>query len=193
MKGQIFDITRLYLDGKNGKRTGQGICIISCCEVIAMEMKPWKIYTFWIGLSEAAGILSGLLSRMGMMLYQETVIQPPLAPPGFLFPIVWTVLYALMGFGIARVRLKGEGETKRQSTRLFLAQLAVNFLWSIIFFNFQAWGFALMWLLLLWVLIALMMLSFWETDKLAGLLQIPYLIWVTFAGYLNLMVLLLNW
>lgn len=158
-----------------------------------MEMKPWKIYTFWIVLSEAVGILSGLLSRAGMQLYRETVIQPSLAPPGFLFPIVWSVLYALMGIGIARVRLKGEGETRQQSTRLFLAQLAVNFLWSIIFFNFQAWGFALMWLLLLWVLVALMMLTFWETDKLAGLLQIPYLLWVTFAGYLNLMVLLLNW
>lgn len=157
-----------------------------------MQNKQWKTYTFWILLAEAAGALSGLLSRAGIERYNETVMKPELAPPAILFPIVWVVLYALMGIGVARVSLTGSGEVSAQGIRLFLTQLAVNFLWSIIFFNFQAWGFALLWLFLLWVLVVGMTLTFWEADKGAALLQIPYLLWLTFAGYLNLMVLLLN-
>ncbi len=157
-----------------------------------MQKRPWKTYAFWILLAEVAGALAGLLSRAGIERYNETVMKPELAPPAILFPIVWVILYALMGIGVARVSLTGEGEVKAQGIRLFLTQLAVNFLWSIIFFNFQAWGFALLWLLLLWVLIVWMTFTFWEADKLAALLQIPYLLWVIFAGYLNLMVLLLN-
>lgn len=157
-----------------------------------MQKKAWKTYGFWILLSELVGILAGLLSREGVRIYNETVIKPELAPPAIVFPIVWAILYALMGIGVARVALSGESQNVTRGIRLFVTQLAVNFLWSIIFFNFQAWGFALFWLLLLWVLVVWMTFTFWETDKLAALLQIPYLLWLSFAGYLNLMVLLLN-
>ena len=157
-----------------------------------LKQKKWKVYGFWIGLSLAVGLLSALLSRPGMEDFQETVRQPPLSPPAFLFPVVWTALYILMGVGAAMVRLKKPSAHRSKGINLFVAQLVINFFWSLIFFNAQPFGFAFLWLLLLWALILLMILSFYKTDKLAALLQIPYLLWVTFAGYLNFTIWQLN-
>jgi len=157
-----------------------------------MKTKPWKSYVFWILLSEAVGLLSGWLTREGVQLYADTVIKPALTPPGIVFPIVWTVLYALMGIGAARVALTPASEDRSNALLLFLLQLAFNFLWSTIFFTYQAFGAALIWLIILWVLILLMIFAFRRVDPLAAKLQIPYLIWVTFAVYLNAGVWLLN-
>ena len=151
----------------------------------------WKTYAFWIALAEGVGALSGYLSREAMSLYKEFIHKPPLSPPALLFPIVWTVLYALMGIGIARVRLQG-AEGQKQATVLFLLQLAVNFCWSLIFFNAQAFGIAFLWLVLLWVLVYRMARSFVTIDALGGKLQLPYLLWLTFAAYLTAGVFLLN-
>ena len=118
--------------------------------------------------------------------------KPPLSPPAIVFPIVWAILYALMGFGAARIYLSEPSEARSSSLHLYLIQLAVNFFWSIIFFNLQSFGGALIWLIALWALILWMILSFRKVDPLAAWLQIPYLIWVTFAGYLNAGVWLLN-
>lgn len=156
-----------------------------------MDMK-WKTYAFWIGLSEAAGLLSGYLSREATQLYSEFIQKPPLSPPAILFPIVWSVLYALMGIGMARVRLEEPSYQRSRGTGLFLLQLGFNFFWSLIFFNAQAFGFALVWLLVLWGLVFLMIRSFYRVDPLAAYLQIPYLFWLTFAAYLNAGVWLLN-
>ena len=150
-----------------------------------MKNANWKVYTFWIGLAEAAGLLSGLLSRGGMENFSQTVAQPPLSPPGWLFPVVWTILYGLMGISAARIWLSPPSDSRSRGLNLFMAQLIVNFFWSPIFFKTGAYGFALLWLLLLWVLVVLMILSFRKVDKTAALLQIPYLIWLTFAAYLN--------
>lgn len=152
----------------------------------------WKTYTFWILLTEAVGALSGYLSRESTELYAEFITKPPLSPPGIVFPIVWTVLYALMGIGIARIRLAEDSPARQRSTALYLLQLGFNFLWSLIFFNSQAFGFALLWLLALWLLVFSMIRSFRKVDPLAAWLQIPYLIWLTFAAYLNAGVWLLN-
>ena len=157
-----------------------------------MDKNRIKTYVFWIFLSEAAGVISALLTRGNMALYTEGVVQPTLSPPAVLFPVVWTVLYALMGIGAARVDLAEPSGEQKKALRLFLVQLAVNFFWSILFFNFRAFGLAFLWLLLLWVLIILMIRAFWKVDKSAALLQIAYLFWVTFAGYLNFAVWLLN-
>ena len=150
-----------------------------------MKNANWKVYTLWIGLAEAAGLLSGLLSRGGMENFSQTVAQPPLSPPGWLFPVVWTILYALMGISAARIWLSPPSDNRSRGLNRVLAQLIVNFFWSPIFFNTGAYGFALLWLLLLWVLVVLMIFSFRKVDKTAALLQIPYLIWLTFAAYLN--------
>ena len=150
-----------------------------------MKNANWKVYTLWIGLAEAAGLLSGLLSRGGMVNFSQTVAQPPLSPPGWLFPVVWTILYGLMGISAARIWLSPPSDSRSRGLNRFLAQLIVNFFWSPIFFNTGAYGFALLWLLLLWVLVVLMIRSFRKADKTAAQLQIPYLIWLTFAAYLN--------
>ena len=142
-------------------------------------------YFPWILITEAAGILSGILSREGIAVYAELADKPALTPPGMLFPIVWTILYAFMGIGAARVAASEESSARSAGLNVFVVQLIVNFFWSLIFFNAQAYGFALAWLMLLWLLIIVMILLFYRTDKAAALLQIPYLLWVTFAAYLN--------
>ena len=154
-------------------------------------MKKWKVYAFWIGLSEAVGLLSGLLSREGTEIYAQTVIKPPLAPPGILFPIVWTVLYALMGIGAAMVWLE-ESTLRKRGINIFVAQLIVNFFWSLIFFNLQAFGLAFFWLLTLLALVVWMAYTFYQVRPLAGLLQIPYILWLLFAAYLSAGVWVLN-
>ncbi len=154
--------------------------------------KHWKTYAFWILLAEGVGALAGFLSRNGTQIYNLTAIKPPLSPPEWVFPVAWGILYALMGIGAARVALTPESKDRSLGLNLFVVQLVVNFLWSIIFFNFQAYGFAFIWLVLLFILVAWMTLTFAKTDRWAALLQIPYLLWLIFAAYLNAGVYLLN-
>lgn len=156
-----------------------------------LNIAKWKPYIFFIALTEGVGALSGFLSKNGMELYNQ-LEKPALSPPPILFPIVWTILFALMGIGAARIWMSENSAVRTQGLLLFIIQLVVNFFWSLIFFNMQAFGFAFFWLILLWVLILLMIFSFWDTDRIAALLQIPYLLWITFAGYLNYMVWMLN-
>ncbi len=151
-----------------------------------------KTYALWIALAEAVGALAGFLTREGTKTYAASVAKPPLSPPAVVFPIVWGVLYALMGAGAARVSLAPASALRTRGLRLFALQLAFNFVWSILFFNFQAFGFAFVWLVILWALILMMALTFGRVDRPAALLQLPYLVWVAFAGYLNLGVWLLN-
>ncbi len=156
-------------------------------------MKNRKLWTYiiFIGISEAVGILSGLLTRNGM----DRVMELPksgLTPPSWVFPIVWTVLFLLMGVGAARVWLAEEGSARSNGLWFYVFQLIFNFFWSLLFFNMQWFGAAFIWLILLWILIAGMAVNFHRADKAAGLLQIPYLVWVTFAGYLNYVVWALN-
>ena len=152
----------------------------------------WRAYAFWIVLTEAVGALAGWLTREGTVLYRTGITKPPLSPPAIVFPIVWTILYALMGVSAARISLQEPSVARSGSLHLYVIQLIVNFFWSLIFFNLQAFGGALIWLIALWVLILWMILSFRKLDPLAAWLQVPYLAWVTFAGYLNAGVWLLN-
>ncbi len=160
--------------------------------VIMMKNKPWKSYAAWILFTEAVGALAGFLTRSGMELYKTTILKPPLSPPAVVFPIAWTILYALMGIGAARIWQKPPSPGRSRSLRLYLLQLAFNFLWSFLFFSFQAFGFAFLWLAVLWILIVRMILSFYDQDRPAAWLQLPYLLWVLFAAYLNLGVWKLN-
>ena len=106
--------------------------------------------------------------------------------------MVWTILFALMGIGAARIYSTPPSKARSLGLNLFIAQLAVNFFWSPIFFNRQAFGFAFVWLLLLLALVLAMTVTFRKTDPLAAKLQIPYLLWLAFAAYLNLGVWYLN-
>ncbi len=151
-----------------------------------------KSYVIGIAIPLVVGGLSALLTMGSMNLY-ESIVAPALAPPGILFPIVWTVLYVLMGVGSVLVyNSDAPTDAKGEAFLFYGLQLAVNFFWSILFFNQRAFLTSFIWLVLLWVLIILMIAVFFKVSKTAAWLQVPYLAWVTFAGYLNLMIYLLN-
>ena len=139
----------------------------------------------------AVGGLATLLSG-GMGDYRQ-LVQPPLSPPGWVFPVVWTILYLLMGYSSYRVYYAGKSQAfTERALKLYAAQLFVNFLWPIFFFAFRWYLVAFIVLLVLWVLILLTLRAFTAIDETAGDLLIPYILWVTFAGYLNLGVYFLN-
>lgn len=150
-----------------------------------MREKSWKTTAGWVILTEAVGALAGWLARRGIERYQAAAVKPPLSPPAWVFPLAWVALYALMGIGAARVSRTPPSRPRAWGLGLYWAQLAFNFCWTLLFFNAQAYGLALAWLAALWVLILGMALAFYRADPLSGKLQIPYLLWVAFAGYLN--------
>ena len=116
--------------------------------------------------------------------------KPFLAPPGILFPIVWTILYLLMG--ISYGRLKSQGLLDFSTVFIYYIQLLVNALWSILFFVLKWRLIAYFWIILLTIIVVVMISRFYAKDKIAGILQIPYLLWILFASYLNLSFYLLN-
>ena len=120
----------------------------------------------------------------------NTLQKPFLSPPSIVFPIVWTVLYILMGISFARLELNSKID--QDIKQIYYLQLFVNALWSICFFVLKWRLFSFIWILLLLILIIMMIIKFYKEDKIAGLLQLPYLIWILFATYLNLGVYLLN-
>ncbi|MBQ3541898.1 MAG: tryptophan-rich sensory protein [Oscillospiraceae bacterium] len=146
----------------------------------------------WVLISELTGIISGLLSMDGMQIYDATVQKAPLTPPGWVFAVAWTILYALMGIGVCLVVKSEKTQGKSCCVNLFIAQLIVNFFWSLIFFNAQAFAGAFVWLVLLWVLVLAMTICFSKVSPTAAWLQAPYLLWLSFAAYLNAAVWLLN-
>ena len=154
--------------------------------------RNWKTYALFVGITLFIGALSALFSRNGMEGFQQNVTQPLLSPPMILFPVVWTMLYILMGVGAARVYLEGAKVGKNRCLNLYVVQLVFNFFWSLIFFNARAYGFAFLWLLILLFLVIWMTFCFWKTDKLSGILQIPYILWLLFAAYLNFAIWQLN-
>lgn len=157
-------------------------------------MKHRKLWTylFWILLTEAVGVAAAFLTRDGMEFYKTQVVKPALSPPPILFPIVWGILYALMGIGMARVILSARSEERSEAIQVYLIQLAVNFAWSIIFFALRSYGGGLLVLALLLGLVIWMLLRFRRVDRPAARLQIPYVLWTAFAVYLNLSVWILN-
>lgn len=153
-------------------------------------MKKITRFILFPAAALGAGGISGFLTKDAMQAY-DAVNKPALTPPAIVFPIVWTILYVLMGISMALVWEKGSLQ-ERQALALWTVQLAMNFCWSLIFFNAQAYGVALLWLIVLWLVILAMIVVFYSLRPLAGLLQLPYLLWAAFAGYLNFMIWQLN-
>lgn len=153
-------------------------------------MIRWKALLINLFLPLTVGGISAFLTSDSMEVY-GTLRQPPLSPPGWLFPIVWSILFLLMGIAAYLVWVRDS--TGRNGALLFYGlQLAMNFGWTLVFFNLQNYGLALLWLIVLWVLILITTVRFFKESKAAGWLMLPYLLWVTFAGYLNAGVWLLN-
>ena len=159
--------------------------------VINMLWKKFKPYIYMIILTEAVGALAGFFTRDGMKLF-ENVPKSALTPPNTVFPVVWGILYLLMAVGAARIIKSPKSENRTAAQGIFAIQLVVNFFWSLFFFNLRAYGFSFVWLLILWALIIVMIYRFSLVDKKAAWLQVPYILWVTFAAYLNFAVWWLN-
>lgn len=157
-----------------------------------MNKNTWKNYALWILFAEAVGALSGLLLREDIQGFNLSVVQPAWTPPAWLFPIVWGLLFALMGIGAARIYAAPLSGARKESLRLFFVQISFNFLWGFLFFRRQVFGAAFFWLLALWLLIGWMVVAFRKVDRLASRLQWPYWLWVSFAAVLNLRVWMLN-
>jgi len=151
----------------------------------------WKKLLICLAIPLAVGGLASLLS--GGYTDYRALEQPPLAPPPWVFPVVWSILYLLMGYASYRILVSGQEAQKiRQALTAYGVQLALNFLWPILFFGLQ-WRLAAFFLLIgLWIAIFITMRRFLKLDEKAGDLLLPYLLWVCFAGYLNLGVYLLN-
>ena len=156
-------------------------------------MKHWKHYipegAFTL-LSLFIGAIGSLLTRMGMPAY-DLAQKPWFTPPSWVFPVVWTVLYILMGIGMGRVWKRG-GPRLQGSLWLFGVQLMLNLFWTVWFFPLQLYGIAFGWLLLLLGTVAAMTRSFHAADETAAALQYPYLLWLLLAAVLNYSVWIMN-
>lgn len=157
-----------------------------------MKKIQWPRLIAALLLPLAVGGLSAWLTRSFSQAYQG-VYKPLLSPPGWVFPVVWTALYLLMGYASYLVWISDapEGE-RRGALTLYAVQLLFNFVWPLLFFRGRLFWFALVWLVLLWVLILLTKRRFDGIERAGGICLIPYLVWVGFAAYLNLGVALLN-
>lgn len=150
-----------------------------------------------IAIPLAVGMLSSFITKDAMMSF-NAMKKPPLAPPGILFPIAWTILYILMGISsyiIYVYDVKNDTSSlnlKNKCLSLYAIQLIFNFFWSIIFFKFKLYIFAFVWLVILWILVFKLMRESKKISKVASYLLIPYLAWMTFAGYLNIGIAVLN-
>ena len=152
------------------------------------ERKNLTNLLLFIVTPELTGVLSALLSG-GFSDFYAQMKEPPLLPPSWLFPVVWTVLYALMGISAYLVY---SSDKDSGCLKIYAAQLAVNFIWTIIFFRFRALWLSFAVIILLWILILAMIRCFCKVRKSAAFLNIPYLLWVTFAAYLTLSIAVLN-
>ena len=155
---------------------------------VKINREKIKLYAFNILIPLVLGAAVGLITSR-FMDYAE-LKQPPLAPPSVLFPIAWSVLYLLMGISFAI--LKDKGVADNNISILYFVQLAVNLLWPVAFFVLKWRLFAFIWILLLDALVIATVIGFYRRDNKAGLLQIPYVLWVLFASYLNLGIVILN-
>ena len=143
------------------------------------------------------GILSSFITKDAMMTF-NAMKKPPLAPPGILFPIVWSILYVMMGIS-SYILYESDtkngtmnSKIKNKCRSLYVVQLVFNFFWSIIFFKSKLYVLAFMWLIILWLLVFALIVESKKINKIASCLLIPYLVWMTFAAYLNIGIAILN-
>lgn len=154
-------------------------------------MKKITKYILYLITPLIVGFLSNILTSNYRDFY-KTLIKPPLAPPGYLFGIVWTILFILIGISYFLLKLKTEGIDISNIDFWYYLQLIINFFWSIFFFKNQALTFSFIWLLFLLIIVVITFLKFYKTNKISSYLLIPYILWIIFAGYLNLSIAILN-
>lgn len=149
-----------------------------------MKVK-WRLLILCIAIPLIVGAAAAFLSGGGMEVF-ASVKKPPLSPPAWLFPVVWTILYTLMGISSYLILTSGaEKEVIQNALSIYAYQLTINFLWPTFFFNFRWYFFSFLWLLLLLWMVVIMVREFYKISKPAAYLNIPYIVWLVFAGYLN--------
>ncbi len=136
-------------------------------------------------LTLSIGAISGIATSSGINNWFMELTKPFFNPPNYLFGPVWTLLYFLMGFSFFMILQSPIKELKRKAIKIFVIQLSLNFLWSFLFFKFQLIGLAFIEIMLIWISILAMIITFNKINRIAAVLQIPYLIWVSFATILN--------
>lgn len=147
--------------------------------------KNWLLLLGTLALPLAVGGLSALLTADAMKQY-ASMNQPPLAPPAWVFPVVWTILYLLMGYASYLVLTEGAGsERRRPALVVYAVQLGMNFFWTILFFRGELYFLAFLWLAVLWAAVLFCAWLFYRVSRKAGALLIPYVLWNSFALYLN--------
>ena len=160
-------------------------------EMNALKEINWKRLIPALLIPLAVGALASLLTKDAMSRF-GALEKPPLSPPTWVFPVVWTILYLLMGLASYLVVMSADGPERATALRFYALQLVFNFFWSILFFNLEAYLLAFFWLLALLLLIVVTTVLFWRIRRSAGALLLPYLLWVSFAGYLNIGIYLLQ-
>ena len=148
-----------------------------------------KLVFFIVGTIIIGGLFGFL--TMGNMKTYDALIKPPLTPPGILFPIVWTILFTLMGISLYIVSNE-KYKDKEKAYKIYVVQLIVNSIWTLLFFGLNLRLIAFIWLILLIVLVIKMIIEFYKINKVSAYLQIPYILWITFAAYLNFALYILN-
>lgn len=157
------------------------------------QINDWFKLIIAVVVSQGAGLIGSLFTLSAIPTWYETLTKPELAPPNWIFGPVWTTLYFLMGVAAFLVWRKGiYRKGARLALGLFGVQLVLNALWSIVFFGMQDPGAAFGVIVLLWLFIVATMIAFFKISRLAMYLLVPYLLWVSFAGYLNYMIWMLN-
>lgn len=151
-----------------------------------------KKFLISIGIPLATGGLAALLTKDSMDLYSK-INQPPLSPPAWLFPVAWTILYLLMGISLYLIwNNSTDYNFKKVAFILFSVQLILNFIWSLVFFNSRQFTAAFIILIFMFIFTLFMTLRFYKINKISAFLQIPYILWLTFAAYLNYAICVLN-
>ena len=160
---------------------------------MSMNRRDWLMLAGWVALSEAAGVVGSYFTVSSIAPWYATLMRPALSPPNWLFGPVWVGLYLLMGIAAFLVwRSRGRPLARRKALLVFGLQLALNALWSVLFFGLHSPLMGLLCIAALWLAIVLTISRFAKVSRTAAWLLAPYIVWVSFAAYLNLMIWLLN-
>lgn len=139
------------------------------------------------------GFLVSYINRNAINFYSANVKKPFFTPPSIVFPIVWSILYFLMGIAAYRIYIRNKEHNEDNGAYFFyLIQLILNFMWSFIFFTFRLYGVAFIWIIILFIFVAITFIKFIKIDKIAGALLFPYMLWLVFAGVLNFFIWVFN-
>lgn len=160
---------------------------------VNLERIDWKKLIISIGLCQLAGIVGGLFTYSSIPTWYESLVKPVFVPPSWLFSVIWPLLYLLMGIALYIIWEKGlQSPEIRIAAKVFVFQLFLNILWSVLFFGLRSPIMGFIEILVLWFVIVVNIVLFYRISRSAGMLLVPYILWVSFAVCLNYSIMVLN-